>query len=368
MISSRTSTKSRILIVDDSSFMRMAIRGILSKDPSLEIVGTASDGVEGVEKAITLKPDLITMDIEMPRMDGISALKQIMTKAPTKVLMVSTLTNEGAKATFDALDAGAIDYIPKNITDSSEAQNVFKEELLKKVREATKSRFMRVAATTAAMGRPAASSAVASPARTASSGSSRIHSKKITHVGIGASTGGPVALQEVISRIPMNFPYGIVVAIHMPKAFTGPFADRLNAKCSINVKEAVDGETVKPGTILVAPGGMHTSIVRGAGGLVVKVAPTSNYPQYVYIPSVDLLIGTMAEATAGSMLGVVLTGMGNDGFKGMQQLKQKGGVTLVQDEATSTIYGMPKACVDGGVADEVLPLSQIGFEIGKFMA
>lgn len=362
MISSKPGIKSRILIVDDSSFMRMAIRGILSKDPSLEIVGTASDGVEGVEKAIALKPDLITMDIEMPRMDGISALKQIMAKAPTKVLMVSTLTNEGAKATFDALDAGAIDYIPKNITDSNEAQNIFKEELLKKVREATKSRFIRVSST-AAMDRSAAAAAV----RKKTSGPSKIHSKRITHVGIGASTGGPVALQEVISRIPMNFPYGIVVAIHMPKAFTGPFADRLNAKSSINVKEAMDGELVKPGTILVAPGGMHTSVVRGAGGLMVKVAPASNYPQYVYIPSVDLLIGTMAEATGGSMLGVVLTGMGNDGFKGMQQLKQKGGVTLVQDEATSTIYGMPKACVDGGVADEVLPLSQIGFEIGKFM-
>lgn len=359
MLSSPAGSKSRVLIVDDSSFMRMAIRGILAKEPTLEVVGTAADGVEGVEKAMALKPDLITMDIEMPRMDGISALKQIMAKAPTKVLMVSTLTNEGAKATFEALDAGAIDYIPKNVTDSSEAQNTFRDELLKKVREATRSRFMRApaAAATRITAAPAAG-----PARV-----SKIHGKKITHVGIGASTGGPVALQEVISRIPMNFPYGIVVAIHMPKAFTGPYADRLNAKCSITVKEAVDGEPVKSGTILIAPGGMHTQVVRGAGGLVVKTAPTTNYPQYVYIPSVDLLIASMAEATAGSMLGVVLTGMGNDGFKGMQQLKQKGGVTIVQDEATSTIYGMPKACVDGGVADEVLPLGQIGYEIGKFM-
>lgn len=359
MLSSPAGTKSRVLIVDDSSFMRMAIRGILSKDPSLDVIGTAADGVEGVEKAISLKPDLITMDVEMPRMDGISALKQIMAKAPTKVLMVSTLTNEGAKATFEALDAGAIDYIPKNVTDSSEAQNIFRDELLKKVREATRSRFMRAPAV--AVSRSAAASV------TAVVKASKIHTKKITHVGIGASTGGPVALQEVISRIPMNFPYGIVVAIHMPKAFTGPYADRLNAKCSITVKEAVDGEPVKPGTILIAPGGMHTQVVRGAGGLVVKTAPTANYPQYVYIPSVDLMIGSMAEATAGSMLGVILTGMGNDGFKGMQQLKQKGGVTIVQDEATSTIYGMPKACVDGGVADEVLPLGQIGYEIGKFM-
>ena len=365
MLSSMSGGKTRVLIVDDSSFMRMAIRGILVKEPSIEVIGTASDGAEGVEKAIALKPDLITMDVEMPRLDGISALKQIMAKAPTKVLMVSTLTNEGAKATFEALDAGAIDYIPKNITDCADAQNAFKEELLKKVREATRTRFFRpgmASAAPSATPRPAA--AVASPGRSAS----KIHAKKINYVGIGASTGGPVALQEVISRIPQNFPYGIVVAIHMPKAFTGPFAERLNAKCSITVKEAMDGDQVKPGTILIAPGGMHTQVVRGAaGGLVVKVSPTANYPQYVYIPSVDLLLASMADATAGAMLGVVLTGMGNDGFKGMQQLKQKGGVTIVQDEATSTIYGMPKACVDGGVADEVLPLGQIGFEIGKFM-
>lgn len=368
MLSSTAGTKTRVLIVDDSSFMRMAIRGILSKDPALEVVGTANDGVEGVEKALALKPDLITMDVEMPRLDGISALKQIMAKCPTRVMMVSTLTNEGARATFEALDAGAIDYIPKNITDSADAQNAFKEELLKKVREATRSRFMRVApglGATTGIGDVARSSVAAAVLR--SGVSSIIHTKRISYVGIGASTGGPVALQEVISRIPMNFPYGIVVAIHMPKAFTGPYADRLNAKCSITVKEAVDGEPVKPGTILIAPGGMHTQFVRGAGGLVVKTAPTTAYPQYVYIPSVDLMIGSMAEATAGAMLGVVLTGMGNDGFKGMQQLKQKGGVTIVQDEATSTIYGMPKACVDGGVADEVLPLGQIGYEIGKFM-
>jgi two-component system chemotaxis response regulator CheB len=363
MLSSPSGSKTRVLIVDDSSFMRMAIRGILVKEPSIEVIGTASDGVEGVEKAISLKPDLITMDVEMPRMDGISALKQIMAKAPTKVLMVSTLTNEGAKATFEALDAGALDYIPKNVTDSSDAQNIFREELLKKVREATRSHILRPS--TGLITPRSNSSMIAPAARTVKT--SKIHSKKITHVAIGASTGGPVALQEVISRIPMNFPYGIVVAIHMPKAFTGPYADRLNAKCSITVKEAHDGEPIKPGTILIAPGGMHTQIVRGAGGLVVKTAPTTSYPQYVYIPSVDLMISSMAEATAGSMLGVVLTGMGNDGFKGMQLLKQKGGVTLVQDEATSTIYGMPKACVDGGVADEVLPLGQIGYEIGKFM-
>ena len=350
--------KTRILIVDDSSFMRMAIRSVLSKEPTIEIVGTAVDGMAGVEKAIALKPDLITMDVEMPRMDGIAALRQIMAKAPTRVIMVSTLTNEGARATFEALDAGAIDYIPKNVTDSSEAQNIFREELLRKVKEALRSRFVRGVATV--QPRPGMA-----PTRQRAI-SARLAGKKINYVAIGASTGGPVALQEVLSRIPVNFPYGIIVGIHMPKAFTGPYADRLNSKCSMTIREAVDGDTLKPGQALIAPGGMHTMLVRQGGNVVVKTAPTSAYPQYVYIPSVDLMISTMAEATNGSMLGVILTGMGNDGFKGMQFLKSRGGVTIAQDEATSTIYGMPKACVDGGVADEVLPLGQIGFEISKF--
>lgn len=364
MIMPQQTGKTRVLIVDDSSFMRMAIRSILSKDPSFDIVGTAVDGMEGVEKAIALKPDVITMDVEMPRMDGIAALKQIMAKAPTKVLMVSTLTNEGAKSTFEALDAGAIDYIPKNVTDSSEAQNIFREELLRKIKDAVRSRFGRTSSFSPAMAAP--SRPVAAPTTAPTRLSSKLSGKKINYVGIGASTGGPVALQEVLSRIPVNFPYGIIVGIHMPKAFTGPYADRLNAKCSMNIREAVDGDVLKPGLALIAPGGMHTTLVRHGGNIMVKVAPTSNYPQYVYIPSVDLMMSSMAEATNGSMLGVILTGMGNDGFKGMQLLKQKGGVTIAQDEATSTIYGMPKACVDGGVADEVLPLGQIGFEISKF--
>lgn len=355
--------KTRILIVDDSSFMRMAIRSVLSKDPSFDIVGTAADGIEGVEKAIALKPDLITMDIEMPRMDGISALKQIMAKAPTKVIMVSTLTNEGAKSTFEALDAGALDYIPKNVTDSSDAQNIFRQELLRKVKEAVASRIHRFPGAASAQLRSTAATVSVAPRPK----SSKFLGKKIQYVGIGASTGGPVALQEVLSRIPVNFPYGIMVGIHMPKAFTGPYADRLNAKCSMTIREAVDGDILKPGLALVAPGGMHTTLVRQGTHIVVKTKPTTDYPQYVYIPSVDLMMSSMAEATAGAMLGVILTGMGSDGFKGMQLLKQKGGITIAQDEATSTIYGMPKACVDGGVADEVLPLGQIGFEISKFM-
>jgi len=335
--------------------MRMAIRGVLSRAPNVEVVGIASDGVEGVEKALALKPDLITMDVEMPRLDGISALKQIMAKQPTRVLMVSTLTCEGAKATFEALEAGAVDYVSKNISDSKDAQHSFQNELLTKVREAAASTVKKVLA-------GAERSRLVRPAEVRPS---RFAHRKIGYVGIGASTGGPVALQEVISRIPVNFPHGIVVAIHMPKAFTGPYADRLNARCSLSIREAADGDIVKGGQVLIAPGGQHTSVVRQGNNLVVRTSPTTDHPEYIYVPSVDLMLTTMSEASNGAMLGVILTGMGNDGFKGMKHLKGKGGVTLVQNEETSTIYGMPRACIEGGVADVVLPLEQIGFEIGK---
>lgn len=347
--------KLRVLIVDDSSFMRMAIRGILARSPGVEVVGIAADGQEGVDKALALKPDLITMDVEMPRMDGIAALKLIMARQPTRVLMVSTLTCEGARATFEALDAGAIDYVPKNVSDCKDAQAIFQAALLAKVQEASVSAIPR-------RGVPGVAPRLVQPAQVRAS---QFAHKRIGCVGIGASTGGPVALQEVLSRIPVNFPHGIVVAIHMPKAFTGPYAERLNAKCSLSIREAANGDPVRGGEVLIAPGGLHTSLVRQGSSIVVRTAPTSEFPQYIYIPSVDQMITSLCDASNGSMLGVILTGMGNDGFKGMKHLKTKGGLTLVQNEATSTIYGMPRACVDGNVADVVLPLDQIGFEIGK---
>jgi two-component system, chemotaxis family, protein-glutamate methylesterase/glutaminase len=346
--------KIRVLIVDDSSFMRMAIRRILSSDPEIEVVGTAVDGADGVKKALELNPDLITMDVEMPVLDGISALKQIMAQQPTRIIMISTLTNEGAKATFEALEAGAVDYIPKNITDSTIAQNIFREEILRKVKGAVRSGGTRKLIL------PSRQASVVKRVTDA-----KIPKTRLNYVAIGASTGGPVALQEVLSRIPVNFPYGIMVVIHMPKAFTGPYADRLNAKCSLSIKEAADGDTLKPGTALIAPGGTHTLLARRAGGITVQTAPTSEYPKYSYVPSVDLMMSSLADACGGAMLGVILTGMGNDGLKGMQHLKSKGGITTAQDEATSTIYGMPRAVIEAGIADVVLPLDQIGFEIAK---
>lgn len=353
MITVSSTIKIRVLIVDDSTSMRMLIRSILSADPQIEVVGMAADGVEAVEKAQTLKPDVITLDVEMPRMDGITALRQIMVKVPgIRVIMLSSLTIQGGKTTFDALEAGAFDYVAKSNSDG------FGADITAKIKESVRSRF----GTTLPAAKPLRP---AVPAQVAAAVPPALKGKKIGAVAIGASTGGPVALQEVLTRIPRDFPLGILIAIHMPKAFTGTYAARLNSLCAIAVREAAAGDLIKPGLALIAPGGEHSTVVRQGGGLMIKTHPTGDYPKQVFVPSVDVMMTSMAEATGGAMLGVVLTGMGNDGFKGMQLLKQKGGATIAQDEASSVIYGMPRACVEGGVADAVLPLGQIGAEIAR---
>jgi two-component system chemotaxis response regulator CheB len=347
--------KLRILICDDSSFMRMAIRNILSRDPGIEVVATAADGLEGMEKAALFKPDIITMDMEMPHMDGITAVRQIMATTPTRVIMVSTLTSAGAKATFEALEAGAVDYVPKNTADTPDTREQFQTELLRKVKEAGNAVFNRKSGL--------------SPAPATAHSAIRVYPavvpRRVNYIGIGASTGGPTAVMEVLSRLPVGFPHAIMVVIHMPKTFTGPYAERLNCKCQLTVREASNVEILSPGLVLVAPGGSHTTLEKKTDRIVVRLSPTSVYPHNYYVPSVDLMMSTLAEASNGSMLGVILTGMGNDGLKGMKHLKNMGGLTLVQDEITSTIYGMPRACIEGGIADSILPLGQIGPAIAQ---
>jgi len=347
--------KIRVLIVDDSSFIRLAMRVFLSRDPQIEVVGVAVDGADGVAKAAQLRPDIITMDVEMPVMDGITAVRRIMATAPTRVIMVSSMTCSGATATFEALEAGAIDYVTKTAADSPGVQEHFRGELLRKIREATQATFG------ASLSPTPAPPAVHVVEKLSPTGLAR----QIRYIGIGTSTGGPTALLEVLSRLPATFPHAIMVAIHMPQAFTGPYAERLNSKCRLPVREAADGDILKPGQILIAPGGRHATLVRRPEGVTVQLIPTSNYPRNFFVPSVDLMLSSLSEAAGGPVLGVILTGMGNDGLKGMQQLKSRGGLTLVQDESTSTIFGMPRACIEGGVADEILPLGQIGHAIGQ---
>lgn len=348
----------KVLIVDDSAFMRNALSSMLSSDPEIRIVGTARDGLEAIEKIASLHPDIVTMDVEMPRMDGIAALKHIMEQNPVPVIMVSSITNEGAKVTLDALDLGAVDFIPKNLSDLSLNIVKIREILIDKIKHLGRKglpgrRFRQVE-------RPLSHPAAAEPPRTLPVRTTG--ERRIGIVAIGTSTGGPKALQEIIPRLPKDFPVPIVIAQHMPPNFTGPFAERLNQLSQITVKEAVEGEVLKPGLALVAPGGGHMRVKRGRG-IETVVSISENREEYIYRPSVDALMASVAEFYPGRALGVILTGMGNDGVNGLTSLKRTGGRIFAQNEETCVVYGMPKAVVDAGIADKVLPIEEMPGEI-----
>ncbi len=348
----------RVLIVDDSAFMRNALGKMLASDPDIEVAGIARDGVEALEKVALLKPDLVTMDIEMPRMDGIEALRRIMATSPLPVIMVSSLTTEGARATLEALEIGAVDFLSKNLADLSLNILQVREALLEKVKQIGRRR-MRQAGRLPARG-PQPTAAAAPPA-----GGPKTEYRKerrIAIVAIGTSTGGPKALQDVIPRLPKDFPVPTVIVQHMPPAFTAAFADRLNDLSKVRVKEAEEGEVLKPGVVLVAPGRGHLSVRRGRVGEC-YVTIDENRPELIYRPSADVMMLSVADIFPGRALGVILTGMGNDGEKGMRAIKASGGRTLAQSEETCVVYGMPKAAVEAGVVDREVPLAEVVGEI-----
>lgn len=342
--------KIRVLVVDDSAFMRRIIRQMLESDAEIEVVGCARDGAEGVEMAASLLPDVITMDVEMPRMDGLEAISIIMEKFPTPVLMVSSLTTEGAYATFQALDKGAADYISKNLVTSALDMLKIQDELINKIR---------------ALGRKANRLRGVRPFRRPEPPlivPPGFVTQKIGFVAIGASTGGPRAIQEVLSHLPGDIGTPFLVAVHMPKAFTGAFADRLDSLCKLSVKEAEDGEKVKESHVILTPGGTQTRIRRR--GITDFYVEVRNDPAgSLYKPSVDITMTSVAESFPGRAMGVILTGMGHDGLEGMRAIKASGGKTIAQNEESCTVYGMPKAVVDAGLADKVAPLDKIAAEI-----
>jgi len=342
----------KVLIVDDSAFMRNALSNMLSSDPEIRVIATARDGVEAVDKVLELKPDIVTMDVEMPRMDGLAALRIIMDKYPVPVIMVSSLTAEGAKATLDALDAGAVDYIPKNLSELSINIVKIKEVLLDKVKHLAKKGIVK------RKPRPA----TATPLDYAVHVTRSTGERRVGVVAIGSSTGGPRALQDIIPLLPKEFPVPIVIAQHMPQNFTGPFAERLNQLSKITVKEAVAGDVLKPGLVLLAPGGMHMRIARKRA-LESVVELSEGRAELIYKPSVDELMQSVSECFPGRALGVILTGMGNDGVKGMTALKKGGGRIFAQNEESCVVYGMPKAVVDAGIADKVLAIEEMVGEI-----
>lgn len=360
----------KVLVVDDSGFFRRRVSEILSADSNIQVVGTATNGKEAIDQALALKPDVITMDYEMPMMDGITAVRHIMQRCPTPVLMFSSLTHEGARVTLDALDAGAVDFLPKNFEDISRNPEKVKQMLCEKVHSISRSNRSSFRApvapapapapTSSSFGRPApapvARPAVAptrAPAPSASSPAPKRKAYKL--VAIGTSTGGPVALQRVLTQLPANFPAPIVLIQHMPAAFTKAFAERLDKLCRISVKEAEDGDILRPGLALLAPGGKQM-MVDGRGA--VKILPGDE--RLNYKPCVDITFGSAAKSYGDKVLAVVLTGMGADGREGARLLKQGGSSIWAQDEASCVIYGMPMAIVKADLADAVYSLDDIG--------
>ncbi|MBF0519155.1 MAG: chemotaxis response regulator protein-glutamate methylesterase [Nitrospirae bacterium] len=343
--------------------MRNTIKSLIIKDPEIQVVGTASDGFEALEKIESLKPDIITLDVEMPRMNGLEALRAIMaSNNPLPVIMVSSLTTEGAKTTLEALELGAVDFIPKNLSDLSVNIVNIKDMLLDKLKQigGKKLKIQRKVSSLKVGG-----STVTKPAAPAQQPQSVrsvqfTSNKKVQIVAIGTSTGGPKALQSIVPFFPKNFSVPVIISQHMPANFTGPFAERLCQLSQLPVKEAKHGEKIENGIVYIAPGSGHMSITKRGFDKFVSIGDD---PGYIYKPSVDVMMLTVNSVMSGACLGVILTGMGNDGFKGMRAIKESGGRTLAQDEESCVVFGMPKFVVEAGLADKVVPLSEIAGEI-----
>ncbi|MET0052081.1 MAG: chemotaxis response regulator protein-glutamate methylesterase [Candidatus Thiodiazotropha sp.] len=347
--------KLRVLIVDDSAFFRNRVMAALAPAPDIEVVGTAANGQEAITQAKALKPDVITMDVEMPVVDGITAVRRIMAESPTRILMFSALTREGARET---LDAGAMDFLPKDTGQRATGNDSTEKQLLDRVRDLGKSRL--------SLARSGMTDYLRSTPRTApmaAGSAASVSAVRADLVAIGASTGGPVALRQVLSALPRNFPLPMVAAVHMPGSFTTAYADRLNATCAISIREAVDRDRLMPGQALLAPGGKQMRVERAAGGYQVRI--TDPLPGQIYHPSVDLMFESVAESAQSRALAVVLTGMGSDGLQGAKQLKRAGASLWSQDEKSCVVYGMPQAVEKAGLSDRVMNLEEMGSLMAK---
>ena len=333
----------RVLIVDDSAFMRKAIRQMLETDDDVEVVGSARNGKEGVELCKQLRPDVVTMDVEMPEMDGITALRHIMTDCPTSVLMVSSLTTEGSRAALAALRHGAADILAKDQSQISIDVRKLEAELLTRVRA--------LAGPHALKRRPRLDSFAGS----ASDAAPALRPSNFDCLCIGSSTGGPPVLEKIVAALPADYPHPVVIAQHMPALFTKSMAERLDEMCRLEVRHAESGDELKRRTVYVAPGGHNIHIKKT--GLARRRLIVNDEPQgAIYKPSVDALLGSAAEALGRRCLAVVLTGMGDDGLRGARLLHEKGGVILAQNQETCVVYGMPKAVTqDGLVAASLAP-------------
>lgn len=330
----------RVLIVDDSATARAVLKEILNAAPGIEVVGVAPDAYVARDKVVELKPDVICLDVEMPRMDGVSFLKKLMVHMPTPVVMVSSLTRQGAQVTLDALEAGAIDYVAKPHSNIYDGVDEIKTELVEKVRIAAKAQVRK--------------KSVSEVRRVASYTPLAETTQKV--IAIGASTGGTEALKEVLMRMPRNSP-GIIVVQHMPATFTKPFANRLNDVCEMDVKEAQNGDHVGIGQVLIAPGNLHMVLRRSGARYYVELGEGRNVSGHK--PSVDVLFNSVAKAAGANAIGVILTGMGADGAKGMSAMHAVGAPTIAQDEKSCVVFGMPKVAIEKGGVDHIISLDKI---------
>jgi len=345
--------KIRVVIVDDSAFMRKSLSMMLEGDESISVIGTARDGIEGYELIKREKPDIVTLDIEMPRMDGLTALKKIMKDCPTSVLMVSSLTTEGADATLKALEYGAVDFISKEMSFVSINISKIKEDLIRKVKSIVlhKRSVERIKRIQTSFMRATNVADVAVRSKT-------IPTQDYKAIAIGISTGGPLSLQKVIPKLSGKIKVPVFIVQHMPPHFTKSLADRLNSMSELEVKEAANGDVIKDGQVYIAPGGFHMFVKNGnSHSPIIKISDTPS--DTLHRPSVDVMVDSVVDFYGKKALGIIMTGMGKDGLNGIAKLKGLGGTCIAQNEESCVVYGMPKAIVDAGFADAVLSLEEI---------
>jgi len=331
----------KVLIVDDSPFVRKALLRIFDSEPSVSVIGVARNGREAIEKTLSLKPDVLTLDIMMPVIDGIETLKVIMEQSPLPVLVLSQFTHEGAELTLKALELGAMDFVDKSSKGLMDFL-ALAAEIVSKVKAIAHNEPKKLVYERRVL--------------------SGYRSQGIVDVvAIGASTGGPPALEMILQKFPRDISFGVLVVQHMPRGFTATLAERLNSMCAVHVREAADKEKIEPGLALIAPSGLHMKTRKGSRSIRLDAEPVN----LVHRPSVDVLFQSVGEAYGERSMGVILTGMGSDGAKGIGVIKEKGGITLAQDEETSVIFGMPKVAIHSGVVDKVVPLTEMAEEIMK---
>jgi len=353
--------KIRVLVVDDSAFMRKVIADMVSSDKDMEVVGVARNGEEALQMIVSQKPDVVTMDVEMPKMDGLTALKQIMEVSPMPVIMLSSLTTNGAVETLKALDYGAFDFITKPTSLIKVSTPEVREELLSKIKIASRTKVTKPSTVTR-QPRPTPLIPKDEPSKPKSQ-QGRTKFRKL--IAIGTSTGGPRALQDVIPFIPRDIDAGILIVQHMPPGFTKSLAERLDSMSQITVKEAEDGDIIQAGTAYLAPGDSHIKVTKQAGQYVIKLDNGERVSGHK--PSVDAMMYSIASLGDKNVIGVIMTGMGADGADGMSKIKANNGYVIAQDEESCVVFGMPKSTIKLGVVDKVVSLTYIANEIVKAM-